>query len=259
MESVTTHAEKGAGTKTTLYVGEDEEEEVEEEVEEVEEVGGGRGRDKPHHPLMTCKKVEGRVGGANPVRGGVGVAHHPMRGFGKGFGAEGGFARNERGGARGTTVPLQRTCTLEGGVGDVGDVHLWEDGGMERGDAQILQPWGARKVPREGEKGVVRWCPWSKIQQAHHVAMGGGGTRLVVGYTWTFASLGFLGGVSTHGIEELVNGGGLRGQMQKLKRGELGAEFPPQSCARALPPKIGVAGGAAQVDVNDLGGGVEGC
>ena len=52
VESATTHAEKGAGTKTTLYVGHEEEEEVEEEVEEAEEVGGGRGKDKPHHPLM---------------------------------------------------------------------------------------------------------------------------------------------------------------------------------------------------------------
>ena len=47
--------------------------------------------------------------------------------------------------------------------------------------------------------------------------------------------------------------------MQKLKRGELAAEFPPQSCGPGLPPKIGVAGGAAQVDVNDIRGGVEGC
>ena len=52
VESVTAHAEKGAGTKTTLYVGQEEEEEVEEEVEEVVEVGGGRGKDKPHSPLM---------------------------------------------------------------------------------------------------------------------------------------------------------------------------------------------------------------
>ena len=58
---------------------------------------------------------------------------------------------------------LQRTCTVEGGVGDVGDVHLWGDGGMERGDAQILPPLGAGKVPGEGEKGVVRWCTCSKI------------------------------------------------------------------------------------------------
>ena len=53
VESVTAHAEKGAGTKTTLYVGQEEEEDVEEEAEEVEEVGGGRGKDQPHHPLMT--------------------------------------------------------------------------------------------------------------------------------------------------------------------------------------------------------------
>ena len=47
--------------------------------------------------------------------------------------------------------------------------------------------------------------------------------------------------------------------MQKLKRGEVGREFPPQRCGPGLPPKIGGADGAAQVDVNDLGGGVKGC
>ena len=52
LESVTAHAEKGAGTKTTLYLGQEEEEEEEEEVEEVEEVGAGRGKEKPHNPLM---------------------------------------------------------------------------------------------------------------------------------------------------------------------------------------------------------------
>ena len=52
VESVTAHAEKGAGTKATLYVGQEEEEEVEEEVDEVVEVGAGRGQDKPHNPLM---------------------------------------------------------------------------------------------------------------------------------------------------------------------------------------------------------------
>ena len=59
VESVTAHAEKGAGTKTTLYVGQEEEEEV----EEVEEVGGGTGKDKPHHPLMIgVQKVRIRPG-----------------------------------------------------------------------------------------------------------------------------------------------------------------------------------------------------
>ena len=63
VESVTAHGEKGAGTKTTLYVGREEEEEVEEEVEEVEEVGVGRGKDKPHHPLrISVQKVRMRPG-----------------------------------------------------------------------------------------------------------------------------------------------------------------------------------------------------
>ena len=61
LESVTAHAKKGAGTKTTLYVGHEEEEEVEEEVEQVEEVGVGRG--KPHNPLMiSVQKVGIRPG-----------------------------------------------------------------------------------------------------------------------------------------------------------------------------------------------------
>ena len=53
LESVSAHAEKGAGTKTTLYVGQ-------EEVEEVEEVGAGRGKEKPHSPLMISVQ-KGRI------------------------------------------------------------------------------------------------------------------------------------------------------------------------------------------------------
>ena len=51
---VTTHAEKGAGMKTTLYVGQEEAEEVGEDMEEVEDVGARRENDKPHKPLMTA-------------------------------------------------------------------------------------------------------------------------------------------------------------------------------------------------------------
>ena len=65
--------------------------------------------------------------------------------------------------------------------------------------------------------------------------------------------------VSAHGIEELVKGGRLRGQMQNLKGGELAAQFPAQGCGPGLPPKVGVAGGVAEVNVVHIGGGVEGC
>ena len=59
LETVTAHAEKGAGTKTTLYVGQEEAEEV----EEVEEVGAGRGKEKPHNPLMiSVQMVRNRPG-----------------------------------------------------------------------------------------------------------------------------------------------------------------------------------------------------
>ena len=44
-----------------------------------------------HNVAVPINKVEGRLRGANPVRGGVRAAHHPMRGVGKGFGADGGL------------------------------------------------------------------------------------------------------------------------------------------------------------------------
>ena len=51
---------KGAGTKIK---GQEEPEEVEGEVEEVEELGAGRGKEKPHNPLMiSVQKVRLRPG-----------------------------------------------------------------------------------------------------------------------------------------------------------------------------------------------------
>ena len=52
-----------------------------------------------HNVAVPINKVEGRLRGANPVGGGVRATHYPMRGVGKEFGAEGGFTRNEGGGA----------------------------------------------------------------------------------------------------------------------------------------------------------------
>ena len=40
---------------------------------------------------VPINKVEGRLRGANPVGGGDRAAHHPMRGVGKGFGADRGL------------------------------------------------------------------------------------------------------------------------------------------------------------------------
>ena len=51
-----------------------------------------------HNVAAPINKVEGRLGWANPVGVGTGVAHNAMRWLGKGFGAEGGFTRNEGGG-----------------------------------------------------------------------------------------------------------------------------------------------------------------
>ena len=44
-----------------------------------------------HNVAVPINKVEGRLRGANLVGGGVRAAHHPMRGVGKGFGADGGL------------------------------------------------------------------------------------------------------------------------------------------------------------------------
>ena len=44
-----------------------------------------------HNVAVPINKVEARLRGANPVGGGVGAAHHPIRGVGKRFGADGGL------------------------------------------------------------------------------------------------------------------------------------------------------------------------
>ena len=46
--------------------------------------------------------------------------------------------------------------------------------------------------------------------------------------------------------------------MEKFEGGELAAQFPPQGCGASPPLEVAVAGGAAHVDVDDIGGGVEG-
>ena len=46
--------------------------------------------------------------------------------------------------------------------------------------------------------------------------------------------------------------------MKIFEGGELAAQFPPQGCGPSPPPEVAVAGGAAHVDVDDIGGGVEG-
>ena len=77
---------------------------------------------------------------------------------------------------------------------------------MERGDARILPPPGAGKVPREGEKGMVRWCPCrhTMSQWGGGIPKVSGGVHLDLGVLWLPHR------VSTHGMEQL-NGGGLRG------------------------------------------------
>ena len=81
---------------------------------------------------------------------------------------------------------------------------------------------------------MVRWCRCSKILEAHHVAMGGGIHKVSGEVHLDVGVLGLPHRVSMHVIEQLVNGGGLGGQRQKIKGGELEAEFPPQICGLGL-------------------------
>ena len=108
---------------------------------------------------------------------------------------------------------------------------------------------------------MVMWCPCSKLLKAQQVAMGGGGVMHEVsgGVYLDVRVLGLPHRVSTHGIQQLVHGGGLGETVQKTDRGNPEAKFPPQIRGRSLPPKIRVARGAVQINVNNLGGGVQGC
>ena len=48
--------------------------------------------------------------------------------------------------------------------------------------------------------------------------------------------------------------------MEKFEAGDLAAQFPPQGYGPFPPPEVAVAGGAAHIDVDDIGGGVQvGC
>ena len=118
-----------------------------------------------------------------------------------------------------------------------------------------------RGLARCQEKGKKEWSAGAratrsikhtKLQWRRVIHKVSGGVHLNVGV------LRLPHRVGAHGFDELVKGGRLRGQMQKFKGGELAAEFPPQMCGPGHPRKIRVAGGAAHVDVDHIGGGVEG-
>ena len=79
---------------------------------------------------------------------------------------------------------------------------------MEKGDAQIIPPPGVGKVLGEGGKGVVGRCTCSKIVQAHHVAVGGGGMHEVSGGLHLHVGvLRLPHRLSAHGIEKMVKAG----------------------------------------------------
>ena len=87
----------------------------------------------------------------------------------------------------------------------------------------------------------------------------GGGGMHQVGVQLDVGILSLSHRVSTHLTQPLVHGGGLGEKVQNTKGGNPEAEFPPQSCGRGLPPHVRLARRDAQVKVNYLRGGVEGC
>ena len=85
---------------------------------------------------------------------------------------------------------------------------------------------------------MVCRCTCSKILQAHHIAVGGGvWTRLVVGYTWTWASLGFPTGLVLMELRSwsTLEGRGVR--CRNLREGSWWRSFLHKVVARPLPPR----------------------
>ena len=69
-----------------------------------------------HNVAVPINKVEGRLGGANPVGGGVGVANHPMRGTGRGSVRRGGSLEMKGGALRHHgTIAKKLYCRRWGG------------------------------------------------------------------------------------------------------------------------------------------------
>ena len=104
-------------------------------------------------------------------------------------------------------------------------------GGMVRWKGAMPKSSHHRGLARCQEKGKKEWSAGAPAARSCRHTMsqwGGGGIHKVGG--GVHLDVGVLRlphRVSAHGIEELVKGGRLRGQMQKFKGGELAAEFPP--------------------------------
>ena len=92
-------------------------------------------------------------------------------------------------------------------MGDVGDVHLGGEGGIEPNHSST----GGWQGAKNREKRVVCWCTCIKILQAHHIAVGRGVDEVSGGVHLDVGVLRLPHRVSPHRVEELVNTGGERG------------------------------------------------
>ena len=120
-----------------------------------------------------------------------------------------------------------------------------------------------RGLARCKVKGKKEWLGGARAARAGRRTMsqwGGGGMHQVSGGVHLDVGvLGLLHRLSTHGIQQLVHGGGLGEKVQKTNRGNPEAEFPPQIRGPDLTLKIRVAQGAVYNSANHLGAAAQGC
>ena len=144
------------------------------------------------------------------------------------------------------------------GVGDVGDVDFGGHGGVEGGNAQILPPLGAGKMPRKGNEGMIHVKVSGIVLEGYHIKAGGHIHKIM---RWVDPGMGPLGlpnSVRLHEAQENVNGGGEREEAHHAHCGDIFTECPPQLSGPRPPPKVRAAGEGAEVVMYDLGRAVGG-
>ena len=143
----------------------------------------------------------------------------------------GGSLELKMGGARISMPPLEGSGRVPRAVGDVRDMSLGVDGGMERGDAQILPPTADGNMRGQGGKGEVGWKgDTTKILKRYHAEKGwGGGGRVSGGVGMDRGVLGLPHRVRTRPLQQLVHSG---------VGGEEAHEAHSRNPKRGLPPQL---------------------
>ena len=155
-------------------------------------------------------------------------------------------------------VPLERCGRLPRAVRDVGDANFQGDGGVERGDAQNLPPSGVGEMPRPRKEGMGSIKVNCIVLEGYYITRGGGAYTLMCWVDLDVGVLGLPNGVRLHEAQKIVHTTRGGEEAHPTHRGHILTQCPPQVCGASLPPKVGVAGGGAEVTMHDMGGGVRG-